>query len=493
MNKFLLFPGISLFMIFFVGITDLSAKETLSQKPINLVLILTDNQATWSLGCYGNDEILTPNIDNLAHEGILFERSFSSNPVCSPTRATLLTGLIPSQHGIHNYLSGGAAQTGPNPYNMIEEFRSLPEILSGSGYVCGLSGKWHLGDNLHPQEGFSYWITMPHGHTTTFYDADIIENGKIRKEPTYLTDFWTDHGIRFIEQNKDKPFFLFLAFNGPYGLGQHLNNPSKNRFAEYYSDKQLNSFPREKPHPWLKENRAFIGNMVSIRRYASEVSGVDYGVGKIMDALKRMDLDENTLVIFMADQGLCGGHHGMWGMADHGRPLHTFDETLHIPTIWRHPDNIPAGKRSDVMISNYDFLPTVLSYLGLKDKTPVKNNLPGRDYSDVLKGKNTDWENVVYYEYDNTRLIRTPEWKYTERLPVGGCIDELYDLVNDPSEKNNLIHVREYAEIKQDLQKKLHAFFDSHANLKYDLWRNGRSKTQTLPVSKNNPLPPPVK
>ena len=189
------------------------------------------------------------------------------------------------------------------------------------GYVCGLSGKWHLGDNLNPQEGFTYWVTKPHGHTSTFYDAEVIENGQIRTEPSYLTDFWTDHAIRFIEQNKDHPFFLFLAYNGPYGLGASLTKSAQNRHAEYYSDKELKSFPRESTHPWLRANREYINNLTAIRRYAAEISGVDDGVGRVIDTLKRLGLDENTLVIFTADQGLCGGHHGMWGMGDHSRPL----------------------------------------------------------------------------------------------------------------------------------------------------------------------------
>ena len=108
---------------------------------------------------------------------------YSSNAVCSPTRATLLTGLIPSQHGVHSYLTAGGAQIGPHAYSTIAEFRTLPKILAEAGYTCGLSGKWHLGDNLKPQEGFTSWVTMPHGHTQTFYNADVVEDGKVRKEP----------------------------------------------------------------------------------------------------------------------------------------------------------------------------------------------------------------------------------------------------------------------------------------------------------------------
>jgi len=489
MRKIFMFVPIGVMLI---GMSNNVSGSDPEEKPPNVVLICTDNQSPWSLGCYGNSEILTPNIDRLAKEGMLFEHSYSSNPVCSPARATLLTGLIPSQHGVHNYLIPSQAEhgvpdyltkgieIGPDAYNTIEEFLSLPEILSESGYVCGLSGKWHLGDNLNPHEGFSYWVSSPGGHTTTYYNAEVLENGVIRKEPMYLTDFWTDRGIRFMEENKEQPFFLLLTYNGPYGLHGFLDAQAKNRHGEYYATKEMNSFPREETHPWLRTNRESMNNITAMRRYAAEVSGVDDGVGMIMDALKRLGLDENTIVIFTADQGLCGGHHGMWGMSDHSRPLHTYDETIHTPMIWRHPEGIPENNQSELIVSNYDILPTILNYVGLGNKVSENQNLPGRDYSAVLQGEEIEWDNTVYYEFDNTRMIRTLEWKYTERFPQGSCIDELYDLKNDPSEKKNIIHVPEYENIKTDLQKKLHAFFDDYANPKYDLWQDGRSKSGTL-------------
>ncbi|MGC3971290.1 MAG: sulfatase-like hydrolase/transferase [Pirellulales bacterium] len=353
--------------------------STASSAPkTNLVFIMTDNHGPWTLGCYGNRDVRTPHIDRLASEGTLFTHAYSSNAVCSPTRATFLTGLIPSQHGVHSFLAGGSPQVGEGSYCTIGEFRSLGEVLKEAGYACGLSGKWHLGANMSPQEGFDdLWITKPAGSSAEFYDQEVIEDGKVRIEPQYLTDLWTDRGVDFITKHRDRPFCLFLAYNGPYGLGKLLLNEARNRHKDYYADKLLPSFPRQEPHAWLFNNREYINNPVSIRRYAAEVSAIDDGVGRIMSALTDAQLDARTLVVFTADQGLAGGQGGFWGMGDHTRPLSAFDWTMHIPLIFRRPGHVAANVRSDALVSNYDFLPTVLAALDLPDVSTA-----GRDAGD---------------------------------------------------------------------------------------------------------------
>lgn len=446
-----------------------------ASTPTNLVLIMTDNHGPWTLGCYGNRDIQTPHIDRLAKEGTRFTGAYSSNAVCSPTRATFLTGLIPSQHGVHCFLAGGPPQVGEGSYSTIGEFHSLGEVLADAGYVCGLSGKWHLGDNLHPQEGFTRWITKPHGGSTEFYDQEVIENGAIRKEPQYLTDLWTDHGVQFIDENREKPFFLFLAYNGPYGLSKLLLNEARNRHRDYYADKLLPSFPRHEPHPWLFNNREYINNPVSMRRYAAEISGIDDGVGRIMETLAKHKLDENTLVVFTADQGLAGGQNGFWGMGDHTRPLTAFDWTMHIPLIFRRPGTVAADKTSDVLISNYDFLPTVLSELGLGDRMPTTPKSPGRDFSRALRGEPVaDWDDVTFFEFENVRAIRTREWKLIVRFTAGP--NELYHLTTDPAETQNVYDAPASAKVRDELRTRLDAFFQEYADPQYDLWHGGRSK-----------------
>ena len=443
--------------------------------PPNLVLILTDNHGSWTLGCYGNRDIRTPNVDRLARAGMLFENVFSSNAVCSPTRATLLTGLLPSQHGVHRYLAAGGLQVGPGARSAIAEFRTLPEILAGAGYVCGLSGKWHLGDNLRPQEGFTFWVTMPHGGTTTFYDAEVIEDGKVRREPAYLTEYWTRRGIEFIETHRDRPFFLFLSYNGPYGLGASMLEPARNRHAAYYAGKPLPSFPREPPHPWLKATRNLLGNPTAIRRYAAEISAVDDGVGEILGVLRRLGLDRNTLVVFTADQGLAGGQSGFWGMGDHTEPITAYDWTMRVPLIFHQPGTIAAGRRQKQLVSNYDLFPTIVDYLGLSREVPANPPAPGRSFAQAVRGARAGGDDAVFYEFENVRAIRTLRWKYIERFRQEP--NELYDLRADSQERRNLADRPEHAEVKAKLRDQLHLYFNRYADPKWDLWRGGRSKT----------------
>ncbi|MCY3870645.1 MAG: sulfatase-like hydrolase/transferase [Gemmatimonadetes bacterium] len=441
----------------------------------NVVFIMTDNQGAWTLGCYGNPDIQTPNIDRLANEGIRFSNAYCVNSVCSPSRATFMTGLIPSQHGVHCYLGGEKpdAQMGPDAYCTIREFANLPRVMADAGHVCGLSGKWHLGDSLRPQEGFSYWFTRPKGHTTTFYDDEWIWQNRVYTEPRYTTEAITEHALDFLRQNHHQPFFLYVAYNGPYGLGTSMLETHLNRHTEYYADKELPSFPREPVHPWLRSNRDMINNPVSIRGYAAAVSGVDDGVGEITNALKEYGLEEDTLVIFTADQGWCGGHHGMWGMGDHSRPLHTFEETIHIPLIFRQPGRIPSGRVFEGRTCNYDFFPSVLDHLELRNRIADNPNLPGTSYAPALTGEEITWNNEIFHEFENTRLVRNDRWKYTWRHPDGP--DELYDMQADPGERNNLAN-RSHATVINECRNRIQNFLNQYADPQYDLWRGGRSK-----------------
>lgn len=454
---------------------SLAAAVAQDARPANLVFILTDNQGAWTLGCYGNPDIRTPHIDQLAREGMRFTRALSSNPVCSPTRATFLTGLIPSQHGVHSFLDS-KYMMGPEAYNTLAEFRSLGEVLSDVGYTCGLSGKWHLGANLTPSEGFQFWTTKPDGATREFYDQNVIENGKVRKEAGYTTELWTRKGIEFIEANKNRPFCLFLAYNGPYVLGGMMLNESRNRHVAEYRGRAFASFPVDSMHPWQFANKPFHNKQIAMERTACEVSGVDDGVGDVMSTLQRLGLDDNTLVVYASDQGWMGGQNGIWGMGDHLRPTGAHEMMMRIPMIFRQPKKIVADQTSDLLVSNYDFLPTVLNQLGLGDKTPGSPPSPGRDFSPVLRGQTIPWENEIYYEMETTRAVRTDHWKYVARFPSGPY--ELYDMKADPMERFNLYGQPNTQATIANLASKLEAFFARYADPQYDLWKGGKSKAK---------------
>ena len=458
----------------------------------NIVLIVSDNQGASLLGTYGNEEIKTPNIDSLASEGIRFNNAFAVNGVCSPTRATLLTGLIPSQTGIHVALP---SDIDVPDWSAIEEFRSLPQTLSEAGYNTGLVGKYHLGMPDKPQLGFEYWVTFPSGHTTTFYDQTVIDNGETYVVAEHLTDFWTEKAVDFLtKQKQDKPFFLYLAYNGPYNLPPTVTMEPNNRHAAYYT-KNTPSMPQEKIHPYLKNwaqggrgptslmvkegTTAWkaieaLNNKTAMINAASETAMVDDGVGIVMQKLKELGMDDNTVVIYTSDQGASYGHHGLFGNTSWSFPFTAHNINMQVPLILSHRGHITSDIQSDRIINQFDLFPTLLEYVGMADKKIA--NSPGRSFKPFLQGGEVeDWKDAAFFEFVTVRVIRTPGWKYMKRLD-----DEepntLYDLKNDPEERVNLIDDPAYTDVAKELDARLTAFFDKYGDKKYDLWKGGTAK-----------------
>jgi arylsulfatase A-like enzyme len=242
-------------------------------------------------------------------------------------------------------------------------------------------------------------------------------------------------------------------------------------------------------HPWQFHNKEFHNNLAAIRREAAETSGVDDGVGEIMATLRRLGLDENTLVVYSADQGWMGGQNGMWGMGDHFRPIAAHELMMQIPLIFRQPGRIPAGQTSDLLVSNYDFLPTVLHHLGLGERALRTPRSPGRDFSPVLRGEKIAWDDTVFYEMETCRAIRTDRWKYVARHPDGP--HELYDMKADAQERFNLHGQPGTEAVRADLARQLEAFFTRYADPQYDVWKGGRSKARRLAEEPAKPSPKP--
>ena len=194
----------------------------------------------------------------------------------------------------------------------------------------------------------------------------------------------------------------------------------------------------------------------------------------LSDELKQQGLDQNTLIVFLADQGFAGGHGGFWGMGDHTRPLTARDQCMHIPLIVHQPGKIKAGVKSDHHVANYDVYPSLLNHLGLADKIPRSPERPGRNFAPVLRGEHVEWDDSVFYEFENIRVIRTKDWKYVER--IGDERHELYDLQNDPGESKNLIDDAAQHDMRQQLRARLAAFYKRYSDPKWDLWNGGDAK-----------------
>lgn len=470
-----------------------SPQLTASSSRPNIILIVSDNQSQTLLGAYGSNEIKTPNIDRLASEGIKFNNAFAINGVCSPTRATLLTGLIPSQTGLHVAIP---SDIDVPDWSGIEEFRTLPKTLADSGYETGLVGKYHLGMPQKPQLGFHYWVTFPSGHTTTFYDQLVIDNGTEYRVKEHLTDFWTTKAVEFLKaQTKSQPFFLYLAYNGPYMLPPTVNMEPNNRHAAYYQEHPP-EMPQAPIHPYL-ENWArglrgptsfmakegttawaaieALNNKTAMINTASETAMVDDGVGTIMQTLKEMGLDENSIVIYTSDQGAAYGQHGLWGNTSWSFPFISYNINMQIPLIIRHTGKIPAGAESEKFINQYDLFPTLLDYIGMTDRKIA--NTPGKSFGPLLRGESLgEWDDAAFFEFVTVRVIRTPEWAYMKRLDTDEGSNSLYSIKTDPNENTNLIDRPEYAKVVKDLDKRLTAFFDTYADRRFDLWKGGTAK-----------------
>ncbi|MDP6452223.1 MAG: sulfatase-like hydrolase/transferase [SAR202 cluster bacterium] len=196
----------------------------------NILFILSDDQGAWAMGCAGNDEIVTPNLDRLASTGIRFESFFCASPVCSPARASILTGLIPSQHGVQDFLRKGNSKFLPQDGEEIDYLagkRAYVEVLAEAGYSCGLSGKWHLGNSALPQMGFSYWNVHASGGGP-YYNAPMIVDGEFSQPEGYVSDVITDNALDFLTEQlgSDSPFSLNVHYTAPHAPWNRENHPA---------------------------------------------------------------------------------------------------------------------------------------------------------------------------------------------------------------------------------------------------------------------------
>jgi len=420
----------------------------------NVIFILTDDQGPWAAGCYGNSEIRTPNIDRIASRGVLFENFFVATPVCSPSRATFLTGRIPSQHGVHDWLRP-EVMVGERAQAPVAEEVGYTDIMAQHGYTCGISGKWHLGDCLRPTHSFSFWYVHQRG-SGPYNNAPMVRDGKLVEEPGYVTDRITDEALRFIDtHHRDQgPFYLSVHYTAPHS--PWTGHPQE--IVDSYDDCPFESCPQEPRHPWARElTDRCLGNREMLKGYFAAVTAMDQNVGRILQRLDELGLTEETLVIFASDNGFSCGHHGFWGKGNGTHPRNMYENSIKVPFIVSHPGSLPEGRRVEAMVSAYDFFPTLLEYLDLP--LPEGGNLPGRSFLSVLRGeKESHCDHVVIFdEYGPVRMIRTDEWKYVHRYPNGP--HDLFHLTEDPDERVNLATEPAYSGRIRELRAEMEAWF----------------------------------
>lgn len=466
-------------------------------KQNNIVLIFTDNQQASTLGCYGNPEIHTPNLDRLSEAGLTFDNAFCPNAFCSPCRASLLTGLLPSQHGVHSWIDDRNMSEWPRGWHALAGMRTLPVLLKESGYATALVGKYHLGEPTSPAEGFDHWVTLEDGHVRSFYRNKIYDNGSTYEQPGHSVDFFTEKAKSFMEEQAgtEQPFFLYVPYPAPYGHWPATRDPEPCRHTERYADCRIDSVPRTglskaavdgfmDMHAGTTGDLDFSmmmrapNDLSTLRNYYAQVSMVDDGVGKLMVAVDTLGIADDTLFIFTTDHGLSVGQHGFWGHGGGCFPSNLHRAAHSIPLIVRQAGVTPEGRRSKLMVSNLDLFATILDHLEIPVPQDVDAALPSRSLLPILEDdENEIWgEDAVYSEQEETRVVRTQKWAYFKRFncadtPEFG--DELYDVEFDPMETENLCGSAEFEDIRRTLSQMIDDFFARHASPQADLWAGG--------------------
>jgi arylsulfatase A-like enzyme len=432
-----------------------SAAFAQTRRP-NVVFILTDDQRWDCMSIAGHPFLKTPNLDRIAKEGAYFKNAFCTTALCSPSRASYLSGLYAHTHGVQN-----------NFTEFPSKLANWPSMLKSAGYTTGYIGKWHMGEeNDSPRPGFDHWAS--HRGQGKYFDNEFNINGKRHQVPGYYSQVVTEMATKWIGEQNDKPFALILGHKAPHGAWmpekkyEHVfdNIPAK-KPETAMPDEGKPSWVRERLDTWHGINGNLYGHKdfgVFYRNYHATVLSVDDSVGAIYNALKQSGQLDNTILIFASDNGFLLGEHGsidkrvMW------------EESIRIAMLMRYPAAIPKPVQVDRMVLNQDVAPTVLDLCGIRPPAGMQ----GMSMKPLLTGNARGWRTSFLYEYNfenefpytpNVRGVRTDRWKYIHYPNGEGQPDtskaELYDLQNDPSERKNLIdspaHKQTLAMLKNEL------------------------------------------
>jgi arylsulfatase A-like enzyme len=444
--------------LLFILLSVASVAPSRAQPP-NVLFILCDDLRPDALGCFGSRHVKTPNIDRLASEGVRFANGFCTTSLCSPSRASILSGLYAHSHGVTN-----------NFTEYPETMTSFPAALLAAGYNTGYIGKYHMGeDNDSPRKGFDWFVT--HKGQGKYFDTEFNLNGERRGVVKgYYTTVVTDMAIDFMKRERGgKPWALILGHKAPHSF--YTPEP---KYAHSFDGVTVpypaTAFQLDNKPSWIKERlntwHGIYGPLFEFRKtfpnsdpaavkdfeamvhgYWGTVLSVDDSVARLRTQLEATGQLDNTIIVFMGDNGLLEGEHGMVDK----RTAH--EPSLRVPIIARYP-KLAAAKVVNEQVLTIDMAPSVLELCA----APPLSNIHGKSWVKLAQSGDPSWRKSWFYHYNyetqfpytpNVRAIRTDDWKYI-RYPHGdGQADrhmaELYDLKNDPLESKNLINQADQA------------------------------------------------
>ena len=430
----------------------------------NVILIVVEDLAAWMLGCYGNLEIKTPSLDRLAASGVRFINNFACTPASSAGLATLLTGRIPRQHGIADYLT-------PTPRRNPERGQSaqpasfatevlLSDVLSPAGYRCGFAGRWNLGNDDHPGHGFSETFTLPAGDPVAVNPA-VEVNGQQTQENGPAPEVLTRLASAFIDR-QNGPFLLVVS----YPAASYSGDGASGKYSDLYKTATFQTFGIQPVAASALDGREMLVDTVaSIRKAAAAISFLDEQIGALQKKIIQKGVFENTVVFFTSVTGQFLGRRGLWGSAYASNPPNLFEESVHTPLIVSWPGRIPTQAVRPELVGAVDVLPTACEVTGVP--SPSARNLSGRSFLTVASGKplpkRQAWKDLVFGELRSAEMARDNRFKLILREEDQGA-DELYDLRKDPSERINEFENQEYADVRTRLTAELRAWHEKYAS-----------------------------
>ena len=461
------------------GQAEQAARAPGTPRP-NVVVIVVDDWRWDEFGAAGHPFLQTPNIDRIAREGALFVNAFHVVPLCSPNRASLLTGQYPSVHGIIDNVSRSQAS---------HTLQTFPAALQRVGYRTAFLGKWHMGNDPTPRPGFDYWAGLP-GQGRSI-NPELYEDGRLRVVPGYATDLLTDRAIGFIERSRDGPFLVYLAHkaihpdvvqrdDGSIDPNSELGYIPAPRHAGRYRDVALpwrgNRIGRLGELEGKPAIRHALANLVAgadtgdvsqlepprtdertVRRRAEMLLAVDESLGRIIAMLEAGGLLERTAIMLTSDNGFFYDEHGL--TSERRLP---YEESIRNPLLIRYPALVAAGARPRGLAVTVDLAPTVLDLAG----APIGPTIQGRSLVPLLRGDDRGWRQsllVEFYTYENPfrhlidmdyRAVRTERYKYIHwmRFPDQA---ELYDLETDSLERTNVVSDPRYERVRTAMRAEL--------------------------------------